>query len=104
MATMPPCSPSRHPATNQHLSPMTRRFTHDKPSGKVMPFWYVGSIVLGAVWTVLAWGDPGAGLVVAATALLVLSVLMSIALLVPINSRVAQWTDDSVPADGKQQI
>ncbi|WP_418361490.1 DUF1772 domain-containing protein [Streptomyces gilvosporeus] len=49
-------------------------------------------------------GDAGAGLVVTATALLVLSVLMSIALLVPINSRVAQWTQGSVPADRKQQF
>ncbi|MEU9125765.1 DUF1772 domain-containing protein [Streptomyces sp. NPDC048506] len=72
--------------------------------GKVMPFWYIGSVVLGAIWAVRAWGDAGAGLVVTATALLVLSVLMSIALLVPINSRVAQWTQDSVPADWKQQL
>ncbi|QIY54121.1 DUF1772 domain-containing protein [Streptomyces sp. RPA4-5] len=72
--------------------------------GKVMPFWYIGSVVLGAVWAVLAWGDAGAGLVITATALLVLSVLMSIALLVPINSRVARWTPGSVPADWKQQL
>ncbi|MCX4637117.1 DUF1772 domain-containing protein [Streptomyces platensis] len=72
--------------------------------GKVMPFWYIGSVVLGAVWAVPAWGDAGAGLVITATALLVLSVLMSIALLVPINSRVARWTPGSVPADWKQQL
>ncbi|MBL1098627.1 DUF1772 domain-containing protein [Streptomyces coffeae] len=72
--------------------------------GKVMPFWYIGSVVLGAVWSVPAWGETGAGLVATATALLVLSVLMSIALLVPINSRVAQWTTDSLPADWKQQL
>ncbi|MFE2432499.1 anthrone oxygenase family protein [Streptomyces sp. NPDC059373] len=72
--------------------------------GKVMPFWYVGSVVLGAIWAVLAWGDAREGLVVTATALLVLSVLMAITLLVPINSRVARWTHDSVPADWKQQI
>ncbi|MCF3143346.1 DUF1772 domain-containing protein [Streptomyces platensis] len=72
--------------------------------GKVMPFWYIGSVVLGAVWAVLAWGGAGTGLVITATALLVLSVLMSIALLVPINSRVAQWTQGGVPADWKQQL
>ncbi|MGW8970142.1 anthrone oxygenase family protein [Streptomyces platensis] len=72
--------------------------------GKVMPFWYIGSVVLGAVWAVLTWGDAGAGLVITATALLVLSVLMPVALLVPINSRVAQWTHGSVPADWKQQL
>ncbi|MFF2851748.1 anthrone oxygenase family protein [Streptomyces sp. NPDC058001] len=72
--------------------------------GKVMPFWYIGSVVLGATWAATAWGDAGAGLVVTATALLVLSVLMSIALLVPINSRVARWTQDSVPADWRRQL
>ncbi|MEU7058135.1 DUF1772 domain-containing protein [Streptomyces sp. NPDC046197] len=72
--------------------------------GRVMPFWYIGSVVLGILWAVVAWGDTGAGLVVAATALLVVSVLMSIALLVPINSRVARWTRDSVPADWRQQV
>lgn len=72
--------------------------------GRVMPFWYVGSVVLSAVWAGLTWGDAGAGLVVTATGLLVLSVVMSLLLLVPINSRVARWGQDSVPADWKQQI
>ncbi|QKV90838.1 DUF1772 domain-containing protein [Streptomyces sp. NA02950] len=72
--------------------------------GKVMPVWYISSVVLGSVWAALAWGDAGAGLVATATALLVLSVLMSIALLVPINSRVARWTEDTLPADWRQQL
>lgn len=72
--------------------------------GKVMPFWYIGSVVLGGLWAVLAWGDTGAGLVITATALLVVSVLMSIVLLVPIASRGARWTRDSAPADWKQQV
>lgn len=72
--------------------------------GKVMPFWYIGSLVLNALWTALVWGGAGAGLVIAAAALLVVSVVMSITLLVPINSRITQWTHDNVPADWKQQI
>ncbi|MGP3978168.1 anthrone oxygenase family protein [Streptomyces sp. 8N114] len=72
--------------------------------GKVMPVWYIGSVVLGVLWAALAWGGAAAGLVTAATALLVLSVLMSIVLLVPIASRGARWTPESVPADWKQQI
>jgi uncharacterized membrane protein len=56
------------------------------------------------LWTVLAWGDAGTRLVVTATALLLLSVLMSIALLVPINSHVVQRTHHNVPADWKQQL
>ncbi|MFF3126489.1 anthrone oxygenase family protein [Streptomyces sp. NPDC057908] len=72
--------------------------------GRVMPFWYIGSVVLGAVWSTLAWGDAGASLVAAGAALLVVSVVMSILLLVPINSRVATWSQEGVPADWKQQV
>ena len=72
--------------------------------GRAMPFWYIGSVLLAVIWAVLTWGDPAAGLVVTATALLLLSVLMSVALLVPINSRVARWTRDSIPEDWKQQM
>lgn len=72
--------------------------------GKTMPIWYIGSLALSAVWAVLTWGETGAGLVTVAAALLVLSVLLSIAVLVPINSRVARWTRDGVPAGWKRQI
>ncbi|WP_395298094.1 anthrone oxygenase family protein [Kitasatospora hibisci] len=72
--------------------------------GRVMPFWYIGSVLLGATWTATARGDAGTGLVVTAAGLLVLSVVMSIALLVPINSRAARWTRDTAPADWRQQL
>ncbi|HVW41317.1 MAG TPA: DUF1772 domain-containing protein [Amycolatopsis sp.] len=72
--------------------------------GRVMPFWYIGSLVLGAVWAALAWGGTNAPLVVAGAALLVLSVVMSVLLLVPINSRVARWSREGVPADWKRQV
>ncbi|MFE2442292.1 anthrone oxygenase family protein [Streptomyces melanosporofaciens] len=72
--------------------------------GRVMPFWYIGSVVLGAVWAAATWGDAGASLVTAGTLLLVLSVVMSITLLVPINSRVATWSREGVPADWRQQV
>ncbi|AOP46128.1 DUF1772 domain-containing protein [Streptomyces lydicus] len=72
--------------------------------GRVMPFWYIGSVVLGAAWAVLGRGGPGTPLVIAGTALLVLSVVMSVLLLVPINSRVATWSHKGVPADWKQQM
>ena len=43
--------------------------------GRVMPFWYIGSVVLGVAWSSLAWGDAEAGLV--ATALLVVGLVIS---------------------------
>ncbi|MGW0876136.1 anthrone oxygenase family protein [Streptomyces sp. NPDC002740] len=72
--------------------------------GTVMPFWYISSLVLGAVWAIAGWHHRGAGLVVTASALLILSVVMSILLLVPINNRVKTWTADGLPADWKQQM
>ncbi|MEV0122087.1 DUF1772 domain-containing protein [Streptomyces sp. NPDC050703] len=72
--------------------------------GAVMPFWYIGSLVLAAVWAVADWGGSGAWLVVTADALLVVSVVMSILLLVPINNRGKTWTPDNRPADWKRQM
>ncbi|MFD5432720.1 DUF1772 domain-containing protein [Kitasatospora sp. NPDC127067] len=72
--------------------------------GALMPFWYIGSLVLSAVWAVAGWHRPGAGLVVVAGALLIVSVIMSVLLLVPINNRGRTWTPENRPADWKQQM
>ncbi|MFB7476249.1 anthrone oxygenase family protein [Kitasatospora sp. NPDC056184] len=72
--------------------------------GAVMPVWYITSLALSAVWAVAEWQNPGAGLVVGAGALLVLSVLMSVLLLVPINNRGKTWTPENRPADWKEQM
>ncbi|MFE5976034.1 anthrone oxygenase family protein [Streptomyces sp. NPDC055893] len=72
--------------------------------GAVMPVWYIGSLVLAAVWAAAGWGQGGAGLVVTAGALLIVSVIMSILLLVPINNRGKTWTPENRPADWKDQM
>ncbi|MCX5231419.1 DUF1772 domain-containing protein [Streptomyces sp. NPDC006553] len=72
--------------------------------GAVMPVWYIGSLVLAAIWAVAGWGQDGAGLVVTAGALLIVSVIMSILLLVPINNRGKTWTPENRPADWKEQM
>jgi len=72
--------------------------------GAVMPIWYIGSLVLVAVWAIAGWHHDGAGLVVTAGALLILSVIMSLLLLVPINNRNKTWTPENRPADWKQQM
>ncbi|GAB2991598.1 DUF1772 domain-containing protein [Streptomyces pseudoechinosporeus] len=72
--------------------------------GAVMPFWYITSLALVAVWAVAGWHHDGTGLVVTAGALLILSVIMSLLLLVPINNRVKTWTADNRPADWKEQL
>ena len=72
--------------------------------GAMMPFWYIGSLVLSAVWGVAGWDRSGAGLVVIAAALLIVSVIMSLLLLVPINNRGKTWTPGNRPADWKEQM
>ncbi|NYV78746.1 DUF1772 domain-containing protein [Streptomyces sp. UH6] len=71
--------------------------------GALMPVWYFTSLALTAVWAVAGRHRPGAGLVVVAAALLVLSVIMSVLLLVPINNRGKTWTPENRPEDWKEQ-
>ncbi len=71
--------------------------------GRVMPFWYVGSLLLTAWLAAAKWGGPAGAAAAAAAALLAVSVVMSITLLVPVNSRSATWTADHHPADWREQ-
>ncbi|MFF0790576.1 anthrone oxygenase family protein [Streptomyces spiralis] len=72
--------------------------------GTLMPFWYIGSLVLSALWAVAGWHHHGTGLVLTAAGLLIVSVVMSILLLVPINNRNKTWTPENRPADWKEQL
>lgn len=72
--------------------------------GAVMPFWYITSLILAAVWAIAGRHHHGTGLVITAGALLILSVIMSILLLVPINNQSKTWTPENRPADWKQQM
>ena len=71
--------------------------------GRVMPFWYIASLLLVVWLAAVTWGGPAGGAAVAAAALLAVSVVMSITLLVPINNRSATWTADHHPADYREQ-
>lgn len=71
--------------------------------GAVMPVWYIGSLVLVAILAAAGWHQDGAGLLVTAGALLLVSVIMSVLLLVPINNRGKTWTPDNRPEDWKEQ-
>ncbi|MET9551222.1 DUF1772 domain-containing protein [Streptomyces sp. NPDC006645] len=72
--------------------------------GAVMPVWYITSLVLAAAWAVAGWHHHGTGLVVTAGGLLIVSVIMSILLLVPINNQGKTWTPENRPADWKRQM
>ena len=71
--------------------------------GRVMPFWYIGSLLLTAWLAAAKWGGPAGDAGVAAAALLIVSVVMSVTLLVPINNRIITWTADNHPADWREQ-
>ncbi|MEV6381462.1 DUF1772 domain-containing protein [Streptomyces sp. NPDC051773] len=71
--------------------------------GAVMPVWYISSLVLVGVWAVAGRQHDGTGLVVTAGGLLMVSVIMSLLLLVPINNRGVTWTPENRPEDWKQQ-
>ncbi|MFE3586332.1 anthrone oxygenase family protein [Streptomyces niveus] len=72
--------------------------------GAVMPVWYITSLALVAAWAIAGRHHQGTGLVITAGALLLLSVIMSLLLLVPINNQGKTWTPDNRPADWKQQM
>lgn len=72
--------------------------------GRVMPFWYIGSLLLTIGWAILSWGSAAGGLALTGATLLAASVLLSILLLVPINSRAASWSAESAPEDWVQQL
>ncbi|MFF1510249.1 anthrone oxygenase family protein [Streptomyces sp. NPDC058326] len=72
--------------------------------GAVMPVWYIGSLVLVAAWAIAGGVRSGTGLVVTAGGLLILSVVMSLLLLVPINNRGKTWTPENRPEDWKEQM
>lgn len=72
--------------------------------GAAMPVWYLASLVLVALRAIVGGDHGGTVLLVVSAALLVLSVLMSVLLLVPINNRGKTWTPENRPADWKQQM
>jgi uncharacterized membrane protein len=71
--------------------------------GRAMPFWYIGSLVLAAALVTLTWGTPTASAALVASMLLATTVIMSVALLVPINNRSKTWTADRHPDDWREQ-
>jgi hypothetical protein len=71
--------------------------------GRIMPFWYCGSLLLTAWLAAAKWGGSAGEAAVAAAALLAVSVVLSVTVLVPINNRAITWTADDHPADYREQ-
>jgi hypothetical protein len=71
--------------------------------GRLMPFWYVASLILTIALVVLTWGSTSAAAALVAAVLLAVSVIISVAVLVPINNRSLTWTADSRPDNWLEQ-
>lgn len=70
--------------------------------GRVMPFWYIASLILTAGLAAASQGGAQSA-AIAGAALLAVSVIMSVTLLVPIAKRSATWTADDHPDDYREQ-
>lgn len=83
---------------------LTARADGARMLGAVMPVWYIASLVLTGAFAALTWGSASAWTAALAAVLLAGSVIMSVALLVPINNRTRTWSAESHPADWREQI
>jgi len=71
--------------------------------GRFMPFWYILVFLLTLAGSLIEWrqsGRPPIWLATSAT-LWMLASLYSVMALVPINNRIASWTEVTPPADWK---
>lgn len=57
--------------------------------GKVMPFWYVGTLLVLIAAAVVTWEN---WFVITAAAVMAVVVLMTVTLMVPVNNRIGRWT------------
>lgn len=71
--------------------------------GRVMPFWYIASLILTIGLAVAVRGAPATSAAAVGAGLLAASVVLSITVLVPINNRSSTWTADHHPADWREQ-
>lgn len=70
--------------------------------GKVMPFWYALCLILMGIEAYLHRSDSNLPPLLIALALWIASIVFSVALLVPINNRIAALSLTSPPATWKQ--
>lgn len=66
-----------------------------KRLGKAMPFWYVANALLLIAEAVIRWHDDRSSLLIAANALWLAAIVLTILFLVPINNRLMQLNSRS---------
>ncbi|HEY4381017.1 MAG TPA: DUF1772 domain-containing protein [Acidobacteriaceae bacterium] len=71
--------------------------------GFVMPFWYVGSLLLLLAGAVLRWHGAGGSLLLAACAIWVAVIVATLLVLVPINNRIGRLDAKAFPAEAQRE-
>lgn len=71
--------------------------------GTAMPFWYVASLLLLIVAAVVRRQQSGDALLTAASVIWVAVIIVTLAVLVPINNRMMQLGGDEFPAEARRQ-
>ena len=71
--------------------------------GFAMPFWYSGSLALLIAETVVRWHVAGDGWLIGACAIWVAVIVVTLAVLVPINNRLTKLDGTAFPAEAQQQ-
>jgi hypothetical protein len=67
--------------------------------GRLMPFWYAGTLLLTiGVVVVVPWG-VGSWVVIGAAVLFAATIVLAAVVLAPLNNRVAAWDVESLPPD-----
>lgn len=72
--------------------------------GRAMPPWYIASLVLTVLLAAVTWGTTAAQASVIAVILFLVNLVMSLAVLVPINRRAMRWSADDYPADWRKLL
>jgi hypothetical protein len=96
-----------HPSLRRLPDNMHARVRRDfaRLFGRIMPFWYVAVALLSIV---LAWIGPSFGstsgrLLLAAVILWLVTIVYTVILPAPLNSKFAAWPLESMPVDWKAQ-
>jgi hypothetical protein len=73
--------------------------------GKVMPFWYIATTLLTIVltWMGPPFSSTGGRLLLASTILWLVTIVFTVIFPAPLNSRIAKWQLESLPADWQAQ-
>ncbi|WP_167132772.1 DUF1772 domain-containing protein [Paramicrobacterium chengjingii] len=72
--------------------------------GRIMPFWYVATVVSAGAATALLWTTASGVLAGIATALFAATIVLAVTVLVPINNRVGRWSHGEHPEDWREQV